>query len=66
MTVEEATNSNWAASAGFVGLALGLTVGLVFGTWVVVRIWRYVVRELRESVRKDGLEPAPEQEDGQA
>jgi hypothetical protein len=56
MTVEEATNSNWAASAGFVGLGLGLTVGLVFGAWVILKVWKYVVRELREVAREGGVD----------
>lgn len=51
---DDSTIQNIADGAGFAGLAIGLVAGLVFGTWVVVKIWRFAVREMRESVREDG------------
>lgn len=53
--MDDTTIQNALDASGFAGLALGVVFGLVLGVWIVVKVWRFAVRELRESLRADGL-----------
>jgi hypothetical protein len=45
VTPDDTNLQNWLDGAGFAGLAIGVVAGLVLGTWIVTRCWRWAMRE---------------------